>query len=121
MSDGDKEALLKWAHAHAVLLPVFAGTNGSGSRHEPEEATIASLMANPLNAAHFAALRAMATHVGELCLTDEAYLAPLRDLEALGQSLRADAWLAKALQEALCVYAAGRGATGRRSSNRRAR
>ena len=79
-------------------------------------------MANPLNASHFTALRAMAQHVRELNLGDEAYLAPLADLDALGIALARDAWLAKALQEALSVYATGRdGAGGRRASSRRAR
>ena len=114
----ERELLLRWAHAHSVLHPVF--TSDENSADGP--ATIRALMANPLNASHFAALRAMAQHVRDLRLVDEAYLAPLCDLDALGTSLAEDAWLAKALHEALCVYATGRGVGGAgRRSNRRAR
>ena len=82
----DRERLIKWAQAHAVLLPVFANTTGE----------LDQLMASPLNASHFGALATLAGHVHSLSLTDEAYLAPLRDLKALGDELRAEAWFAKA-------------------------
>ena len=109
----ERESLLRWAQAHSMLVPVFT----SGESSADGQATIRALMANPLNASHFAALRAMAQYVRDLRLVDEAYLAPLCDLDALGASLAEDSWLAKALHEALCVYPSG---TGRRS-NRRAR
>ena len=105
----EREALLKWAQAHSVLLQVFGAS-------EP----LTQLKAAPLNVSHFGALSSLAGHVHDLGLKDEDYLAPLRDLDRLQETLEADVQLAKGLHEGLQLLATSRGgAAGRRSSRRR--
>ena len=88
-----KDGLLQWSQAHTVLLQVF------GPREQLER-----LRAARGNGYHFEKLATYATAVRELELEDEAYLAPLADLQQFQRQLHADVGLSKAAREGLMVY-----------------
>jgi len=88
-----KDGLLQWAQAHTVLMQVF------GPREQLQR-----LQAAPGNAYHFEKLARYAAAVAELQLEDEAYFAPLRDVQAFSKQLHAEAGLGKAAREGLMVY-----------------
>ena len=72
----NQDDLLRWSQAHAVLLQIF------GPREQVQR-----LQAAPGNAYHFAKLAHYAAAVTEQGLEDEAYFAPLADMEALPLAL----------------------------------
>ena len=88
-----KDGLLQWSQAHTVLLQVF------GPREQLER-----LQAARGNGYHFEKLATYAAAVRELALEDEAYLAPLADLQQFQRQLHADVGLSKAAREGLMVY-----------------
>ena len=88
-----KDGLLQWSQAHTVLLQVF------GPREQLER-----LQAARGNGYHFEKLATYAAAVRELGLEDEAYLAPLADLQQFQRQLHADVGLSKAAREGLMVY-----------------
>ena len=105
-----KEGLLSWAQAQMILEQVFG-------QYEP---SIETVMAAPLNRAHFERLRTLAAHVPVLgASADEAYLTPLSDMAALKASLIADEVLGKAALEGMMLFSSS--GKARATSRRKAR
>jgi hypothetical protein len=91
-----KERILLWAQAHTVLLQVF------GPR-EPLE----RVRKREVNRLHFERLSTLCDTVislGETMEWDEAYFAPLRDIDALQKALHDEAALSKAAHEWLVLF-----------------
>ena len=102
-----KDGLLRWAQAQSVLLQIF------GPRDQ-----LVRLQRSHSNQRHFDQLAALAASVHTLEIRDEAYFAPLRDLNEFQRQLHLDAGLAKATHEGLLVYGMNASRRGVRASSR---
>ena len=88
-----KDALLLWAQSHSVLLQTFGPAQQLGR-----------LLKVTGNKYHFGRIAELAAVTLALGMEDEAYFAPLIDLQAFQKRLHEEAALAKAATGKLLVY-----------------
>ena len=107
LSPETKDAILEWSHAQSVLCQILGP-------HEPL-GQIRTASANRLHFARLSALAETVHSVSQLVDLDEAYFAPLRDMDELVRKLHTEASLSRAAHEWLLVFSMGK---SRRSTRR---